>query len=241
MGRWGTVCVIPARAGSKRVPGKNVRPLAGQALVVWSVRAALGTPEIDRTIVSTDDPRVRDAVCDFDLTVVERPPALATSRASTDDVLRHVDEYLGGAKDGPELLVLLQATSPFREAGRVSEGVHRMRQHPDAARLVEVTSQSLFSGAVADGGWHPSFSEDTRSQDLPPIWHPTGGLYIYRCALWFDRRPDGTERNLALETSLERCVNIDHEADFAWAEHVYHRFSQDYAYLDPSSHCPARH
>jgi len=238
-GRFGCVAVVPARAGSKRVPGKNVRTFGGQPLVVWSINAALASTAIDRVVVSTDDDRVASAVSGRPVDVFDRPGELATDVASTDDVLREVDARLGGATSGPELIVLLQATSPLRAAGRIAEGVARMRRHPEAARLVEVTSQSLFSGTVKDGWWCPAFPEETRSQDLPQVWYPTGGLYIYRPEHWFDHPADREARSLALELPVERCVNIDHEYDFVWADVVYQRFKQDYSYLAPPSYCPA--
>ena len=233
--------MIPARAGSKRVTGKNVRPFMGVPLVVWSVRAALTSSLVDRVVVSTDDAQVVAAVEGYPVTVMPRPADLATDTASTDDVLADVDRTLGGAAGGPELMVLLQATSPLREQGLVDTAVERMRQAPEAARLVEVTHQALFTGRVAGGWWDPAFPEDTRSQDLPALWYPTGRLYVYRCGAWFESAAAREERALALEAPRDRCINIDHESDFLWAEHVYRRFHSEYAFLESPADRSSRH
>lgn len=230
--RAGVVAVIPARAGSRRVPGKNIRPFRGQPLIVWSVRAALACGAIDRTIVSTDDPRVTEAVAGLPVDVQMRPPELATDIASTHDVLRHVDAALGGDASGPELMVLLQPTSPLRERDQIGRGIAAMRQHPDADRLIEVTSQALFTGRIEDGWWLADFPETTRSQDLPPLWYPSGRLYIYRCANVFGAETGQHDRCLAQTAPHERCTNIDHERDFLWAEHVYDTFALDYQHLE---------
>ncbi|MDA1306146.1 MAG: acylneuraminate cytidylyltransferase family protein [Acidobacteria bacterium] len=222
--------VIPARAGSKRVPGKNVRSLAGQPLVLWSVRAALAARTVTDIVVSTDDPAIVELTQHLPVRTLLRPPHLATDTASTDDVLKHV--LSEGSGEGPgtdRLVVLLQPTSPLREVGLIDEGVRLMHAHSEAARLLEVTRQALGTGRRDGVWWLPDFPEDMRSQEIPPLWYPTGRLYVYRPRLWFG---DGREeRALALEADLERCTNIDHEVDFHWAQHVFERFEQEYRYL----------
>ena len=223
--------MIPARAGSKRIPGKNVRDFIGQPLVVWSVRAALACPALDTIVVSTDDPQVSSAVAGLGVTVVERPAHLASDTARTGDVLRDVDAGLGGAAGGPELIVLLQPTSPLREAGLVDAGLRQIRACPSASRLVEVICQRLFTGRVVGDRWVADFPDGTRSQDLPPVWYPSGRLYVLRCAAVFDAGPAAPQTCLARPGQRERCTNIDHEEDFAWARYVHDRYASDYDYL----------
>jgi CMP-N,N'-diacetyllegionaminic acid synthase len=240
-GRRGVVAVVPARAGSKRLPGKNVRVFGGRPLIEWSVRAAMASPVVDRIVVSTDDPRVTAAVTGLPVDVMPRPARLATDTASTDDVLRQVDAELGGSTAGPELMVLLQPTSPLREKGQIEAGVQAMRAAPRADRLVEVTSQALFTGRVEDGWWQADFPEDTRTQDLPAVWYPTGRLFIYRAATAFGSVPPGDQRCLAQRAPRERCTNIDDEADLLWAARVYRTFAADYDYLDATTDRTTRH
>ena len=208
-----------------------MREFMGQPLVVWSVRAAMSCPLVDQIVASTDDRQVVAALAALPVRIVDRPEHLAIDKASTHDVLRHVDAVLGGAAGGPELLVLLQPTSPLREQGQIERGIKAMLDCPDADRLIEVTSQNLFTGKVADGWWKADFPEDTRSQELPSLWYPSGRLYVYRCATVFDEKRQCAEQCLAQPAPRERCTNIDHEEDFLWAELVYRRFATDYDYL----------
>ena len=187
---------------------------------------------IDEVVVSTDDAQVVAALANLPVRIIDRPSHLATDEASTDDVLLHVDENLGGGLAGPELMVLLQPTSPLRERGLIERGVKAMFDRPEADRLVEVTNQPLFTGAVVDGWWDPHYPEDTRSQDLPLLWYPSGRLYIYRCATAFGEPTPGGQKCLAEAAPRERCTNIDYEDDFLRAELVYNRFNADYEHLD---------
>lgn len=230
-GRHGVVAVITARAGSKRLPGKNVRDFMGQPLVVWSARAALASPVVDRTVVSTDDPAVVAALEGLPVEIIDRPAHLAGDQATSRDVIRHADALLGGSDGGPGLLVLLQPTSPLREADLIGRAVEAIAARPEADQLIELTSQVIGSGKIIDGWWQPNYPETVRSQDLAPVWYPSGRLFVYRCAPTFDFVGRDPERVLALTAPLEKCTNIDHEADFHWAEVVYRRFVKEFEYL----------
>lgn len=194
----------------------------------------MASPLVDDIVVSTDDPNVMAAVRGMPVRALDRPPHLATDTASTDDVLRQVDGVLGGPSGGPELMVLLQVTSPLRERDLIARGIEMLQARPEADRLIEVTNQRLFTGRVADGWWQAGFPEDTRSQDLPALWYPSGRLYVFRCRVMFDREtPAGRDKCLALTAERERCTNIDHEEDFLWAEGVYSRFHAEFSHLNP--------
>src|SRR5688572_22982405 len=102
------LCLIPARGGSKGLPRKNLLPLAGKPLVAWPVSAAVGTPVIDRVVVSTDDHEIAAAARIAGAEVpFMRPPELATDEASSAAVVRHAIEALSASGDRYEYIVLL--------------------------------------------------------------------------------------------------------------------------------------
>ena len=111
------LAIIPARAGSKGLPGKNVRMLCGKPLIAWSIEKALLSSYVDTTLVSTDSAEIADIAREHKATVpFLRPPELATDIASTYDVIRHALRYYQEL-DGREFdyTVLLEPTSPLRE------------------------------------------------------------------------------------------------------------------------------
>lgn len=103
------LAVIPARGGSKRCPGKNLREYRGKPLIAWSIETAKKSKYIDLLVLSTEDAAIRWVATSYDCSVVFRPERLATDQASNEDVLRH-------AWSGQHWIVLLQPTSPLRTA-----------------------------------------------------------------------------------------------------------------------------
>src|SRR5476649_611625 len=106
--------IIPARGGSKGVPGKNILPLAGKPLIVWTIEAAKASGAIDRLVVSTDDEAIAAVARDFGVEVRIRPAALAADDTPTRPVLEHVVKELEGEGEVFDAMVTLQPTSPLR-------------------------------------------------------------------------------------------------------------------------------
>jgi CMP-N,N'-diacetyllegionaminic acid synthase len=113
------VGLIPARGGSKAIPRKNLTPLGGKPLVAWTIEAALGSEQISRSVVSTDDPEVADVARTLGAHVLDRPPELAADETPMSDVVAHAVRELALETT----LVLLQPTSPLRTSRHVDEAV----------------------------------------------------------------------------------------------------------------------
>src|SRR5690242_12671648 len=108
------LAIIPARGGSKGIPGKNLRPLGGVPLVARAVAAARGARRVSRVVVSTDDPEIARVAREAGAETVVRPPALSGDRVPSEAALLHVLEHLQqGEGYAPELTVFMQCTSPF--------------------------------------------------------------------------------------------------------------------------------
>jgi CMP-N,N'-diacetyllegionaminic acid synthase len=113
------LALIPARGGSKGIPRKNLAPLGGRPLLAWTIDAALGSRAVTRTVVSTEDGEIAAAARELGAEVLARPLELAADDTPMQPVIAHAVEELGA----PDVLVLLQPTSPLRRAEHVDEAV----------------------------------------------------------------------------------------------------------------------
>ncbi|HYC48518.1 MAG TPA: acylneuraminate cytidylyltransferase family protein [Burkholderiales bacterium] len=227
-----TIAVIPARAGSKRVPRKNLRIFNGRPLLTWSIMAALDGHPVDDVIVSTDDSECARLAAAHGAQHYERPDELAGDTAAMLDVLRHVvEEYRTVSGNDVEFVVLLQPTSPLRERGLIADGLARIRADEKATCLQTVFPVRLFTGRIVNGYWRGDYPESTRSQDLPTLYVPSGTLYIYRYDRTIAMGDAWGNHVLPLVQDPDTVVNIDEEADFTRLAQVAARHSHRYAYL----------
>jgi len=223
------VGIIPARAGSKRVPGKNTRALAGKPLIGYTIEAALDSG-LDRVIFSTDDEKMAEVARSFGADVpFLRPKELATDEASSLSVLLHALRHL--EKSPPELVAFLQPTSPFRTS-----------KHIDAAlELLEKSDvDSVVGVCEVEPDFHPYFvynmdrnqklgeiiktKKFLRSQDLPKLYRLNDGLIISR-RRYFDtvgeNSPCFNPKSMkGLVMDRVSSIGIDDELDFLFAEFV---------------------
>ena len=132
-----TLCIIPARGGSKGIPRKNIRAVAGKPLLAWSIDAACASQTINRIVVSTDDDEIAAIAQENGVEIVRRPAETATDEAASESALVHVLDYLQGENYLPDVVVFLQATSPCRLASDIDGAVDL---------LLEKDFDSVFSG-----------------------------------------------------------------------------------------------
>jgi CMP-N,N'-diacetyllegionaminic acid synthase len=135
------LAVIPARAGSKRVPGKNIRPIAGRPLLAWSIEHVRRCATPMRVLVSTDDPQIREVALEAGAEVPElRPKSLATDESPTEPAILHALDSLPG-KTAIEHVVLLPPTSPIRDDGSIDAAIE-FYESSGSDCLVSVTPES---------------------------------------------------------------------------------------------------
>lgn len=179
------LAVIPARGGSKGIPRKNVRPLAGKPLIVWTIEQALAVPELD-VLVSTDDHEIAEVVRSAGAHVLMRPSHLAEDTTPTEPVVLHA---ITNAPSGrPDAVMLLQATSPIRLAGTLQRAVDQFH-NGDHDSLVGVVACPPFLWrqhhdlAVPLWDWQ----NRRRRQDLAPEelrYRETGSVYVTRTEIY---------------------------------------------------------
>jgi YrbI family 3-deoxy-D-manno-octulosonate 8-phosphate phosphatase len=173
------VAVIPARGGSKGVPGKNLQRVGGVPLVVRAIRAARAAASVDTVLVSTDDPVIAELATEAGAIVVDRPAELSGDTASSEAALLHALEQADGQ---PKVLVFIQATSPFIDPDDLDAAVTRVRGGECDVVFSAVTSHGFIWGEGAAGavGVNHDASYRPRRQDREPEFLETGAFYVLR-------------------------------------------------------------
>jgi len=180
--------IVPARGGSKGVPGKNVRPLAGRTLLEYTARAARESGVLDRVILSTDSLEIADAGRRAGLGVpLMRPMARAADDAPMVAVIAHARGESARHGWSPDIVVLLQPTSPLRRPDHIRDAVAMLRE-TDADSVVTVVELPRhlspdYVMRIDDGRLKPFLPEGarvTRRQDARPAYSRDGTVYAFR-------------------------------------------------------------
>ncbi len=212
------VAVIPARGGSKGVPGKNVAPVGGVPLVARAVAAALRAGIAD-VRVSTDDARIAEAARAAGAQVIDRPADLAGDTATSEAALLHALDVLAAEGVEPEVLVFLQATSPFIESGPLSRAVQRVLDGAADSVLAAFETYAFLWRRSAGGatGVNHDASFRPRRQDREPHFQETGAFYVLRTAGFREARFRFFGRVAIEPVSADRAVEVDdaHELELA--------------------------
>ena len=221
------LALITARGGSKRLPGKNIRPLGGKPLIVWSIDVAKDSLEICDILVSTDDSAIA-AVCEKAGAYVKwlRPAELAIDTASSVDVALHALDWYEAEKGAVDGLLLLQPTSPFRTQATVQRGIELFSQHDYQPVLgVSPTHAHPMWAHKMEGDYLVPFMGEhgfrTRSQDLPSAYVVNGSFYLITPAeLRACRSFVGAKTIPLLVESPQEAVDIDTAWDWEIAEFI---------------------
>jgi CMP-N,N'-diacetyllegionaminic acid synthase len=175
--------VIPARGGSKGVPGKNIKLLNGKPLIHYTIEAAQGVFNNEQIIVSTDSQEIKQVAEQKGLSVpFLRPSELATDQAGSYEVLLHALDFVQSTGWFPEILILLQPTSPFRTAQHIQEALEFYNSELEMIVSVKETRANpyyVLREEDEDGFLVKSKeSTATRRQDVPKVWELNGAIYI---------------------------------------------------------------
>ena len=178
----GALAVIPARGGSKGIPGKNLQMVGGFSLVARSVRAALASRRVVRVVVSTDADAIAEEARTHGAEVVRRPDAIAGDTASSESALLHALDTLEQQGPLPPLLVFLQCTSPFTSGAQIDQVLTAL-ENPEINSAFAVAPWHGFLWRHDGRGInHNPQQPRQRRQDLEPAFLETGAIYAMSTA-----------------------------------------------------------
>lgn len=220
------LAVIPARAGSKRLPGKNIRHLAGLPLIAWTIRTAIDAGVFDKLLVSTDNEEIAEVAVRYGASVPWlRPAELSTDTASSVDVVLHTLSACEAAGEAADSVMLLQPTSPFRSVETVRRAVelHRKAGSPPVVTVCSAKAHPAWCFRIDHGGRLHGYAGDgtlpARSQDLPPVYQLNGSVYLATANDLRNERSFLCSRTRALVvTQPEESIDIDDAWDWRLAE-----------------------
>ena len=176
--------IIPARGGSKGIPHKNIKPLAGKPLIHYTIDVARQIVANEDICVSTDDPEIMQCVEDYGLKVpFDRPSELATDTAGTYEVLLHALNYYEQQGKSYDVVILLQNTSPFRTPEQVKEALTLYNSNLDMVVSVKECSANPYYCVFEENeyGYLNICKGDgsiTRRQDAPKVYEYNGAIYV---------------------------------------------------------------
>lgn len=217
-----SICIIPARGGSKRIPRKNIRAFCGRPMIAWPIQAAIDSGCFDRIIVSTDDDEIAEVAqgCGAEVPF-RRSPELADDYTPTVPVIADAITRLDIVDQAA--VCCLYATSPFVEPNDLRAGLTRL-QETEAPFVLSVTTyafpiqRALRRDASGRVEMFEPAQMQTRSQDLEEAWHDAGQFYWGHAKSWTSGRGifDAVAHGLPLPR--HRVQDIDTEEDWQWAE-----------------------
>lgn len=220
--------IIPARGGSKGIPHKNIKPLAGKPLIEYSIDAArdAGAPD-SHILLSTDDPAIAEVARTHGLPVpFMRPDELATDTSGSREVILHAMDMADSMGLRYDCVVLLQPTSPMRTADDIRAAL--ALYHPDIDMVVSVVPAAsnpyynCFETDAATGYLHISKGDGlyTRRQDAPDAWEYNGAVYVINPDS-IRRMPLGAfPRRVPAPMPRNRSIDLDSELDWTIAEAI---------------------
>lgn len=222
------ISIIPARGGSKGLPGKNILPLCGKPMIAYTIEAAKQSKYIDRVIVSTDDQKIAEIALQYGAEVpFLRPDFLASDTAQAVDNYIYTIERLSKEWNTPiEEFVVLQPTSPLRIAEDI-DGAIEMFMEKKADSVISYTPEAH------PVRWHKYLDENNafidifdttiaNRQDLKTSYYPNGAVYVFRFSMIKERKYY-TDKSYGFVMPRVRSVDIDYKEDFDYVEFLMSR------------------
>jgi len=225
------LAIIPARGGSKGLPGKNIKSLCGVPLICHSIKSALAASSISRVVVSTDDDQIAETAkkCGAEVPFL-RPSDLANDKSMAMDAYLHmVDRIADETKKPIESFVALLPTVPLRLAEDIDEAVNIFNKN-EADSVISVTESPVpiqwYRKITSDGilcDYLPEFNAVKNRQEWEKNYVPNGAIYVFRTEVLRATRQYYTDKTYPYIMPRERSADIDVQLDFDWAEFLLKR------------------
>lgn len=217
--------VIPARGGSKRLPGKNIKPLNGKPLIHYTIEAAREVFDDTIICVSTDDEKIKQVSEQTGLKVpFLRPKELATDTADSRSVLLHAYEFYKEEREyEADVIILLQPTSPLRNATHIKEALKLYHNELDMVVSVKETDANPYFNLYEEneeGFLEKSKEGDfTQKQDVPKVWELNGAIYIINIKS-INTSLQNLKRVKKYTMDQRNSIDIDTELDWKLVEYI---------------------
>lgn len=223
-----TICIIPARGGSKRIPRKNINSFHGKPMIQWSIEAAQTSKIFKHIIVSTEDDEIREIAESLGALVpFKRPSWLADDYTNTIDVIAHACEWCKKSGVSFDVACCLYATAPFVKSFDLIKAFDLLSEE----KWQYVFSAGEYSAPILrsfrkneNGGVEMFFPQyfSTRSQDLPPAYFDAGMFYMGKADAWLNKLKFFEKHSFALTLPSCRIQDIDTPEDWVKAEKMAH-------------------
>jgi CMP-N-acetylneuraminic acid synthetase len=232
-----TLGIIPARGGSKGIPGKNIKLLFGKPLIEWTIQTALNTPEITTLIVSTDDINIAEIAQNAGASVpFVRPGNLASDTATSIDVVIHAIEYLQNNNEHFDNIVLLEPTSPLRKKNDISNALKLFfSEYVNSDGIIslgEIHLENPIIGKKVNNNFIESFNKFSfnvhQRQQYPKAFFPYGVLYCIKTCVLLNKKTFYTEKIIPYYIERWQNYEIDDYIDFEIVKLLMKKF---YKYL----------
>lgn len=222
------ICLIPARGGSKRLPGKNIKPFAGKPMIAHSIMAAREAGLFEQVMCSTESDDIARVAAEWGAMVPFRRPAeLADDHATTDQVIQHALHWLADHGGLPDYVCCVYATAPFITADDLKRGLDALKE-TGATTAFSVTSfaYSIYRALKINerGRLEMLWPEHRlkRSQDLPELLHDAGQFYWLNVCRYLRDGRLFSDDSIPVRLSRSRVQDIDTPEDWERAE-LMHR------------------
>ena len=220
--------IVPARAGSKGLPRKNIAPLCGKPLIAWSIEAGLRSQYIDLVIVSTDSNKIASIAAEYGASVpFIRPAELATDKTPTIDVVIHALEYLHNErKQRFDYTVLLEPTSPLRDEADIDRAIKQLVDNVGASSLVGISRTEAqnpeFLVCLSENNFLRGFDQSeikpVRRQEIKDVYFLEGSIYVSDTKTLIARRTFCHQETLGCIFPKWKSLEVDDIDDLIMVE-----------------------
>jgi CMP-N-acetylneuraminic acid synthetase len=224
------LAIIPARGGSKGLPGKNIKEICGKPLIAWSIESGLKSKYLDEVVVSTDYQNIADIAKSYGASVpFLRPDYLASDTATSFDAVKHtIDYYKNELNKEFDYIVLLEPTSPLREDDDIDHMIEKIIQNENKFNSIvsmgEVHEHPSIMKKIVNVNYLDSFCEElelkSRRQDNDIAYFPYGVAYIVKMNSFLNEKTFYTKQNAFFEIKRYQCYEIDDIYDFLAIENI---------------------
>lgn len=215
--------IIPARGGSKGIPRKNLRTLAGKPLIYYSIQTALSLEKegVDVDVyVSSEDNEILALSQQFGAQIIKRDPVLSGDLVTLDSVI--CEAYRKVESKAYDLVITMQPTSPLLKKQSLLQAIKKMEESPNVETVLSVTSDAHLSWKKEEGAFVPNYEKRLNRQELPNIYKETGGFVIARSFLLREGIRIGKNVDV-FELNGPESIDIDDFSDWSLCEYYVKR------------------